>query len=185
MNVWELPTSLEVGGVGFSIRTDYRVIIRLLNALSGDKFEPDEKAELLIEVIYIDFEKIPSDKREEALHKAEEFINMDIPPTSNKHPSVVDWDKDAPLIISAVSRVLGHDLRLEKDMHWWEFLSAYMEIGDGIFASVISIRSKKQKHKKLEKYEIEFYRENKEIIDLQTAEVYTKEEKEALKRLFR
>ena len=41
-----------------------------------------------------------------------------------------------------------------------------MEIGEGTFQTVISIRSKKRKGQKLEKWESDFYRENKKMIDL-------------------
>ena len=59
-----------------------------------------------------------------------------------------------------------------------------MGIGEGLFADVVNIRQKKLKHKKLEKHEAEFYRKNREMVDLKTR--YTKEElkeKEELKRL--
>jgi len=51
-------------------------------------------------------------------------------------------------------------------LHWWTFFSYYMEIGEGLFSQVVSIRSKKAQHKKLEKYEQEFYRENKKLVDI-------------------
>ena len=51
-------------------------------------------------------------------------------------------------------------------MHWWTFLSAYMEIGECTFSHVLSIRTKKAKGKTLEKWEQEFARENSDIIKL-------------------
>ena len=42
-----------------------------------------------------------------------------------------------------------------------------MSIRESLFSEVVSIRQKKAKHKKLEKYEQEFYRENKSLIDIQ------------------
>ena len=41
-----------------------------------------------------------------------------------------------------------------------------MEIGECLFAQVVNIRQKKQKHQKLEKWENDFYNQNKDIIDL-------------------
>jgi hypothetical protein len=41
-----------------------------------------------------------------------------------------------------------------------------MEIGECTFSNIVSIREKKIKGKKLEKYEQEFYRENRKLIDL-------------------
>ena len=49
-----------------------------------------------------------------------------------------------------------------------------MEIGEGLFSSVISIRNKKAKGEKLEKYERTFYRENKKLVDFEKR--YSEEE---------
>ena len=51
-------------------------------------------------------------------------------------------------------------------MHWWTFIGLFNEIGEGMFSTVVRIREKKAKHKKLEKWERTFYNENKDIIDL-------------------
>jgi transcription initiation factor TFIIIB Brf1 subunit/transcription initiation factor TFIIB len=51
-------------------------------------------------------------------------------------------------------------------MHWWTFLGYFNEIGEGLLSTVISIRQKKNKGKNLEKYEQEFYRANKSLIDI-------------------
>ena len=56
-----------------------------------------------------------------------------------------------------------------------------MEIGEGTFATVVSIRDKKAKGKKLEDWEREFYKENKTLIDLDVK--YSEEELEEQKRL--
>jgi hypothetical protein len=41
-----------------------------------------------------------------------------------------------------------------------------MEIGECIYTTFVNIRKKRNKGKKLEKYEQEIYRENKDLIDL-------------------
>ena len=41
MYAWNLPTSLNVGGKDYKIRTDYRVILDILSAMNDpDIFEP-------------------------------------------------------------------------------------------------------------------------------------------------
>lgn len=63
--------------------------------------------------------------------------------------------------------------------------SVIMEIADGLFSQVLYIRQKKTKGKKLEKWEMEFYRNNKELIDLkQTVKKRSAEEEAALNELF-
>ena len=69
-------------------------------------------------------------------------------------------------------------------MHLWTFIGAYMEIGEGLFSNIIHIRQKKAKGKKLEKWEQEFYKENKSLIDFQHKEKRSNEEKEMLRNYF-
>ncbi len=66
-------------------------------------------------------------------------------------------------------------------MHWWTFIGYYMGIGESVFSEVINIRSKNQKHKKLEKNEKEFYSKNKDLVDLKVR--YSKEEIEEREKL--
>ena len=97
----------------------------------------------------------------------------------------MDWEQDAPHIIPAVNKVLGGEVRSMRELHWWTFLSAYMEIGQSLFSSVLSVRQKKAKHKKLEKDEEEFYRENKALIDLHSKNAaWSDTEREELRALF-
>ena len=51
-------------------------------------------------------------------------------------------------------------------MHWWTFLGLFSEIGECTFASIVNIRNKRNKGKKLEKHEQEFYVANRQQIDL-------------------
>ena len=76
----------------------------------------------------------------------------------------MDWEQDATLIIPAVNRVVGREIRADKYMHWWTFLSAYMEIGECTFTHILSIRQKKSTGKKLEKWEQDYIRDNKDVV---------------------
>ena len=75
-----------------------------------------------------------------------------------------------PIIIPAANRVLGQEVRAMPYLHWWTFLGAYMEIGDSLFSTVLGLRQKRAKGKKLEKYEQEFYKENRALVDLRKKE---------------
>ena len=50
----------------------------------------------------------------------------------------MDWDQDAPLIVPAINKVLGGEVRAMPYLHWWTFVGAYMEIGEGVFSSVLA-----------------------------------------------
>lgn len=51
-------------------------------------------------------------------------------------------------------------------LHWWTFLAYFNAIGEEQLSTLISIRDKLNRGKKLEKWEQEYYRENKERMDL-------------------
>lgn len=190
MNVWSFPTSLNIGGVEYEIRTDYRVVLDLLMALNDPELSDSNKkmsaymqSRVILEIMFPDCDNIPQEHIQEALDKVAEFIDMGIGDDSKK-PKAMDWEQDAPIIIPAINKVLNREIRAEKYMHWWTFLGAYMEIGEGLFSNVIHIRQKKAKGKKLEKWEQEFYKENKSLIDFQHKEKRSNEEKEMLRDYF-
>ena len=63
-------------------------------------------------------------------------------------------------------------------------MGAYLEIYEGLFHQVLMIRQKKAKNQKLEKWEAEFYRNNKKLIDLKNnSRERSQEEKDALRDL--
>lgn len=190
MNVWSFPTSLNIGGVEYEIRTDYRVVLDLLMALndpelsdSDNKISAYMQSGVILEIMFPDCDSIPQEHIQEALDKVAEFIDMGIGDDSKK-PKTMDWEQDAPIIIPAINKVLNKEIRAEKYMHWWTFLGAYMEIGEGLFSNIIHIRQKKAKGKKLEKWEQDFYKENKSLIDFQHKEKRSNEEKEMLRDYF-
>lgn len=178
MNAYKLPTSLEVGGFCFDIRTDYDVILDVLDDLNNPDYEPDEQAEIMGIAIFPDWDNIPDELKEEALAKAADFIDMGMKPEDTNRPRLMDWQQDAPLIISAVNAVSGFDIRTVSHLHWWSFLSAYMGIGDSLFSAVISIRAKKARNEKLDKYERKFLSENYNMVALQTH--YSENDKEMM-----
>ncbi len=186
MTAWSLPTSLTVRGVGYPIRTDFRDILYLLGILADPAFEEDERGEICLRVMYITWEDIPPEDRQEALDRAAAFIDGGVPAKGGRRgPRTMDWEQDGPIILPAVNRVLGREVREMEYLHWWTFLGAYMEIGESLFSEVLHIRRKRAKGKKLEKHEQEFYRENRELVELRPRR--TEEEqarREALRALF-
>lgn len=190
-SAWSFPTSLNVGGVDYEIRTDYRAVLDVFAALNDPELQ-DESEELtayaqgqcILQIMYPNYDDIPDEHLQEALQQVSEFIDMGIH-DKQKKPKTMDWEQDAPIIVPAINKVLNTEIRAQKYIHWWTFLGAYMEIGESLFSNVISIRQKKAKGQPLEKWEKEFYKENKTLIDLK--ERYTEDElaeQEYFKRLF-
>ena len=189
-SAWEFPTSLNIGGVDYEIRTDYRAVLDLLTALNDpDLTDTDPQitaymqSRVILEIMYPDCDNIPAEHIQEALDKVSEFIDMGIS-DDRKKPKTMDWEQDAPILIPAINKVLNCEIRAQKYMHWWTFLGAYMEIGESLFSNVIHIRQKKAKGKKLEKWEQDFYKENKSLIDFKQKSQRSEEEKDALRAYF-
>lgn len=189
-SAWEFPTSLNVGGVDYEIRTDYRVVLDLFTALSDPELtDADERmtaymqSKVIMEIMFPDCDSIPMEHWQEALDKVSEFIDMGIS-DDRKKPKTMDWEQDAPILIPAINKVLNCEIRAQEYMHWWTFLGAYMEIGESLFSNVIHIRQKKAKGKKLEKWEQDFYKENQSLIDFKKKDQRSQEEKQKLMDYF-
>jgi hypothetical protein len=189
-SAWSFPTSLHIGEVDYEIRTDYRAVIDLFAALNDPEIlsESEEliayaQTQCILQIMFPDYEKIPEEDIPEALQKVSEFIDMGIK-EEKKKPKTMDWEQDAPILIPAINKVLNTEIRAQKYIHWWTFLGAYMEIGESLFSNIIHIRQKKAKGKKLEKWEQDFYKENKSLIDFKQKNQRSNEEKELLRDYF-
>ena len=165
MNAYSLPKTLTVSGQPYAIETDFRVIIDIMIAMSDPDLNAMEKQEVMFRIIYPDCDRIPLESKQEACQKAVEFIDYNLPEGKPK-PKTMDWEQDAPIIIPAVNKIAGTEVRALPYLHWWTFLGYFMEIEDGLASQVWSIRQKKAKHKKLEKWEKEFEREHRELVEL-------------------
>lgn len=177
MSAWDLPTTLEVNGAEYEIRTDYRAVLDLMTVLEDVELSDSERAMIALEVLYIEFDAMPPSDYQEACRKLMWFVGGGDSPAKAPKRKLVDWQQDWPLIIGPVNRVLGYEARTAQ-VHWWTFLAAYCEIGDCTFAQVVGIRNKKAKGRKLEKHEQEFYKAHRELVDFKT--VLTDEDMELL-----
>jgi hypothetical protein len=175
---WDFPTSMTIGEKTWEIRSDFREVLDVMEVLSDEDSTDEDRAVDALSVFYYtltpDGEEVPYDPYEmsqEVNTKALEWMMWFIRGGKDEDKGassrrVMDWDQDFPLIAPPVNRVLGFECRSCKYLHWWTFLGAYMEIGDCYFAQVVSIRSKKQGNKKLDKSDQEFYRKHRQDIDL-------------------
>lgn len=186
MNPYELSTSLRVGDVDYPIRTDFRDVLYLLQILSSPEYEADEKGAIALRVLYETWEDIPRERYDEALERAAEFIDGGLRGGQKRPgPRTMDWEQDACIILPAVNRVLGGEVRAMPYLHWWTFLGAYMEIGESLFSTVLSVRDKRARGRKLETWEQEFYKANRALIELKKPETEAdKARRAALKELF-
>lgn len=181
MNAYDLPTSLIIGEVEYRIRYNWRAILDILCACADPELDEQTRALCLLQIFYPDLDKIPADRLEEACNKACEFIDCGQKNDGKPKPKMIDWTQDSPIIIPEINKVAGKEVRTDPNIHWWTFFGWFMGIGEGLLASVLHVRGKKARHKKLEKWEQEFYNANKAIVDMKAPETdEIRQEKESI-----
>lgn len=177
---YDLPFYAEIDGRQFKIRQncDYRIVLQCINALNDTELSEYQRVQCAVIIFYEDYDEIQD--MQTAVEEMFRIISYgDTGEGESQKPQLMDWDKDFSQIAPPVSRILGYDVRLpDKYTHWWTFLGGYMEIGECTFATIVSIRAKKLKGKKLEKWEEEFYREH--IDQVRLPQKFTKEEQELI-----
>ena len=182
---YELPTSVILNDTAYAIRKDgdFRMVLDCFRLLQDEELEDNERIFACLITFYADlssFEDIPKlGDIEEAIKQMFSFFNCNREDVGIKaEGKVIDWDKDALMVVSAINKVAGKEIRAEKYLHWWTFMSYYMGMGECALATVINIRRKIYRNEKLEKYEQKYVKENPELF--RRRENYTKDEKEFL-----
>lgn len=175
MRAYDLPTSLTIGEVAYSIQYGWKTILDIFAAINDPDMDSEMKGEAILKLFYPDWVNIPSRCIPEAIEKACDFMDCGYQKTDEKRPRLVDWEQDAPLIIPAINSVAKQEIRLNPNIHWWTFYGWYMAIEGGLFSSVLRIRQKQATGKKLEKCEEEFLTHNRKLVELQLTQ--TSEEK--------
>lgn len=162
MNPWNLPETAEIGGKVYELHADFRDIMEIMGYLN----DPDRPEYLRWRIaIALFYEgEIPQEHYYEAMQYLSAFISCgDI--DTKPGPKLIDWEQDALAIVADVNKVSGKEVRALPYLHWWTFMSFFQAIGEGQLSTIVSIRDKLRKGKKLEKLEQDFYRENKSRID--------------------
>lgn len=155
---YKLPKEAEIDGKKYKIREqgDYRQILDIITILNDKELEEYER--YFNALLYFYEEQPPT---EQAIDYMMWFIACGKPEKEESQDTpIMNWEKDFNYIASGINKQCGEDIREIPYMHWWTFISKYMEIGESVFSTIISIRQKLQKGEKLEKWEREFYNKN-------------------------
>ena len=165
--ITDLPFTLTVDGEEKEIYPDFRNIILVCNAFNDPDLTQSEKTRVMLEMIYVDdwweFKDIDA-----AIKQAIWLIDWGKEYTEKENgPRIMDWEQDYNLIVSAVNNKANvGDVRELPFMHWWTFLGYLSDRGECQFSSITDFRDKLNKGKKLEKWEKEVLRENRDQIIL-------------------
>ena len=164
MNPWSLPVKVEIGGVTYGIHADYRDILDIIGYLNNRK-EPEFIRWLVALALFYDKE-IPQGNQVDAMEYLIQFINCGKAEDPTPAPQLLDWELDAQAIVADVNKGAGFGVRSVPFLHWWTFVSYFSAIGEGQLSMLVSIRDKLHRNKKLEKWEMEYYKKNRNAVDL-------------------
>ena len=161
--LWQLPQTVELAGQNYPIYSDFRDILEIIGYLDDLSLPEFIRWDIALHLFYKT--PVPESLTGQALEKMADFIRCGAQETPG--PKLLDWQQDASMIISDVNKVAGQELRAVAYLHWWTFLGWFHAIGQGQLSTVVAIRDKLRRGKKLETWEQEFYRQNKEKVRLQ------------------
>lgn len=170
MNPWVLPRQVRIGETGYPINADFRDILEILGWLGDESLPEVFRWRVALALFYQ--EPLPPEHMSEGAIYLADFIRAG--QADKPGPRLLDWDQDAAAIISDVNRVAGQEIRAMPFVHWWTFLAWFGAVGQGQLTTLVSIREKLRRGKKLEGWEQDFYRQNKHRVDLKPR--YTAEE---------
>lgn len=164
MTPWELPETAVIGKKEYEINADFRVVIQIMQVL----MDPDktEYVRWLTAVALFYDGEIPPEYEQEAMEYLAAFIAYGEKDDEKPGPRLLDWEQDAQVVVAEVNKVAGYEVRSVPYLHWWTFLSFFQAIGEGQLSTLVSIRDKLRRGKKLEKWEQDYYRQNKQKVDL-------------------
>lgn len=176
-----LPKKIKVNGTIYDIRYDYRTVINTLLAFEDNELSHEEKLYIMVKNIYIN--EIPENDFEEACLKAIKFIDLGAKNTNtsnNQDKRIYSFTKDGNYIFSGINSTHHIDLEKEPNLHWWKFMSMFMDMGTECMFGEITYYRKRKLEGKLTKEEKKVYEKIKDIIDLEE----NKKPSEARKKFF-
>lgn len=169
--IYDLPMSLCVNGQERAINADFRDIIIICNALNDEELTARDKNYILLNNLYKD-DIQDLGNTTEAIKQAIWFIDWgkEYKEQNEQPPRLLDWEKDYNSVIAAVNNKVKtvEDVRELPFLHWWTFLGYFAERGKCQISTILEIRDKLAHGKKLEKWEEEILRENRDDIILKT-----------------
>jgi len=169
-----LPEAVAVDGREFAIHSDFRTALRILMAFEDNSLAGVEKQAILIANLY----KEQPENLRMAYDAGVRFLNMgEEPREEDSGPRVYSFCKDARLIFAAFRQTHGIDLSTA-DLHWWQFLALFMDLGaETVFCQLIGLR-KRIKTGKATKEERHLAHEMGDIFDLPDVDTRTLDERE-------
>lgn len=160
----QLPQSVMIDGAAVTINTDFRICLKIIQALEDDNLMEHEKLTVLMVLLYPE----PPENTALALSQGLKFLNLGKETDAAKlnQPLVYSLEKDSGYIFTAFISSFNIDLNDIEYLHWWKFRSLFADLGkDCFFNTLVSLRSRQQ-FGKLTDSEKDFVRRNPDLISL-------------------
>ena len=179
MTPWKLPMEAVLGDRAYPIHGDFRDVLEIFSYFEDPDLPDYIKWQIALALFYEG--EIPPEHRQAAMAFLADFLTGGRGETEGPSPKLLDWEQDGSVIVAEVNKVAGQEIRALPFVHWWTFLGWFHGIGEGPLSTLVGIREKLRKGKKLEPHEKEYYRTHKSAVDLKPR--YSREELETQQRL--
>lgn len=188
--MYNLPTEIYIQDKAFHIREngDFRMVLECFSCLEDLELSENERV-LCALIIFYDFENLEDLQKlpdlEEAVKEMYKFFEADMPEAKKGQDyKLINWDTDSAMICSAINKVAGIEIRGQQYVHWWTFMGYYLAVGESSLSTVVGIRSKIIKGKKLEKWEKQFRSENSQYFNWNPKSIQQQEDEAWLKSVW-
>jgi hypothetical protein len=174
-----LPEAIRINGRVHEINSDFRDCLRIIMAFEDNDLTRYEKQLVLLSNLY---KEPPAEAdAKEAIEKAVRFLNGGEEESEGSMTSnlrLFSFSKDAKFIFAAFQQTHGIDLQHTEYLHWWQFITLFMDLGaDTMFCNLVGLR-KRVKTGKASKDERRVAREMGSLFDVPDVDNRSIEEKE-------
>lgn len=179
MTPWQLPMQAVFGGESYLLHGDFRDILEIFFYFEDPDLPEYLKWQIALALFYD--RQIPEGHLQEAMEFLADFLCGGRRDGEKPAPKLLDWEQDGAVIVAEVNKVAGQEIRALPFVHWWTFLSWFHAIGEGQLSTLVGIREKLRKGKKLEPHEKEYYHAHKTSVELKKR--YSQQELQEQERL--
>jgi hypothetical protein len=181
-----LPKAIRIGDKVYPVNSDFRDCLRIILAFEDNNLTGVEKQIVMLTNLYS--EMPDNDHIEEALQKGIKFLNGGEETNNEDEGSglrLYSIDNDAKYIFAAFQQTHGIDLQNTQYLHWWHFLTLFMDLGsETVFCNLVGLR-KRVKTGKASKEERKVAREMGDVFKVPDIDTRTVEEKEREREFMR
>lgn len=170
-----LPTDITLNGKKYPVNADFRNCLNIILAFEDVELTGYEKQAVMLSNLYVK----QLDDIQGAIKQANIFLNGGAIATDDGEirPRLYSFAKDANFIFAAFRQTHGIDLQ-KVQLHWFEFLALFMDLGaETTFSNLIGLR-KRVKNGTATKEERAAAREMGEMFEIPEPDTRTLDEKE-------